>query len=311
MTFSTPPPSAAPRATSAVRALRDGLLVVRRIPLAAWLIALLFVISETGCEYVASRYHEVALTAFLVTSDRVIDEHGEVVATFGPDDSVAFQEVWLASEVEDGTMLVGPRRATGAEAIGWVIGAWLAAIPILLVVFLIQAALLPRYLAAQLRALGHPMPTLHAAPPYRRVLGAVAIASSVDLAAALLAAIPGVLLAWIAAALIAEALAVAILIATLLGCSAVFVYVRLGVLFLTREVIWGGSDLPTAARTSWSIAARHRWAVLQLALLAIAAEMVGALGWMLGIVGLITHPPARVLRDGALTRGYVDLRGLS
>jgi hypothetical protein len=205
------------------------------------------------------------------------------------------------------TALAGP--ALRWDAIASLTEAAAATMPLLLLVLLLQAWLLPRYLAAQWRALGLPPPPTRELP-YERVLGAVAIATTADVAAAIVAALPGALI-WLAGPHASPALALLGAVATI-GCAVVaFVYVRLGLLFVTREVIFGGCDLRTAVRTSWALAERHRGVVLHLALVALAVDMLGALGGMLGLAGVLTRTPARVLRDAVLTRGYTDLRGPS
>jgi hypothetical protein len=301
-----PPPASKPPERMVPRAFRAGITVLRTVPREIWLIALALVVMETGCEYVATRYRTNAVTSMELSGRELRDDAGNVVEQFEPGEVLTIQNGFLIAFGET-LAIVGTRAGTGPEAVGWTIGAWLASVPLVLLLIALEAWLSPRYLRAQWRALGLAPVGTAASPPYRALYGACFVGRGAEVGAAAVAALPGLLILIVGGLTDVAAIAWVGAVVVVAAATFAYVYTRLGVMFVVRVLLFEGRSLPDAARRSWGMARGRRWSLLWLSVMLGTVDMIGALGWGLGVVGLLTHPLARVIRDGGFTRVYADL----
>ncbi len=209
--------------------------------------------------------------------------------------------------VADGIAYVaGERNATGAEAVGAVLGTWAAAIPIALVLLVIGAWLLPGYYRRQRGdgrdvSLVKPGTTL-----FRRVLAVRAMCAALLAAAGVVSATPGIILLTVADLAESPALAMFGVVTCVGAVLAAWLHVHLGLLFADREAVLQDVGARVAIRQSWSRARGRRLRRLVWALSAWFIEALGTLGWLAWFVGFATHPIARALSDTMLTSLYLD-----
>lgn len=282
--------------------LRDAFWKALTSP-SLWLMALCLIAAEAGCNAQARSYPDGVTTEYRFDGQNLSID-GQSAGEAGADMSLFVHHGTVL--VADGIAVIrGQRDASGAEAIGAVLGTWAAAIPTALLLLVIGAWLLPGYYRNQVEgATGKPSfkPGTEA---FRRVLAVRAIGAVAVGGTAALGAIPGIALLAVAGSYDITPLAVVGMVLTVVGAVGGWLYVLAGLLFADREAVLGRLGTKEALLRSWDRGRGRRLRRLSWALGAWTIEALGSLGWIAWFVGFFTHPIARAAADTILTRLYL------
>jgi len=269
-----------------------------------WVIALCLVGAEAGCNAQARCYPD-GVAADVRFDGATLTADGQAMGQSFEDSSLFIHNgsVFVADGV---ALITGQRNASGAEAIGAVLGTWAAALPTALLLLVVGAWLLPGYYRNQVGDGRQKKSFRPGTALFRRVLAVRAMTALAMVGAACLGAIPGLALLVVAGAQHLTPLAVIGALVTVGGTLAGWLYVQAGVLFADREAVLAGLAPMEAMRRSWSRARGRRLRRLTWTFGAWTIEAIGSLGWLAWFVGFFTHPIARTVSDILLTRLYVE-----
>lgn len=270
-----------------------------------WVIALVLLASEAACNAQARNYPEDIAVEMRVEDGQLVEGGRRLGVSLDESDLVVTNATVLV--VDSAIVLSGTRAATGREAIGGVLGTWIAAIPAGLLLLVVQALLLPAYVRRQVKVLGGASAAAVARKDaFRTVFFVRLVAAIASGAGGFLGALPGLVLLVIAGVSDLSPIAIAGLVLGAVGGALGYLWIRLGLMFADRHAILSTDSARAVLAKTWRAAKGTRLRYFAWLMIASALELAGALGWLVFYIGIVTHSYARATADAWLTDLYTS-----